>query len=91
VDRLNLIIIVMAIVVQICLSTGLAPAVSATAAIYDAVSFETLDLGRIDEAWRVDRGSPRSSPTRTSHSSKPTLTAPITPPAATSRKGTRHG
>jgi predicted dinucleotide-binding enzyme len=28
------------------------------AAIYDAVGFDTLDLGVLDEAWRVDRGQP---------------------------------
>jgi 8-hydroxy-5-deazaflavin:NADPH oxidoreductase len=28
------------------------------AAIYDAVGFDTLDLGGLDEAWRVDRGQP---------------------------------
>ena len=28
------------------------------AAIYDAVGFDTLDLGRLDQAWRVDRGQP---------------------------------
>ena len=28
------------------------------AAIYDAVGFDTLDLGALDEAWRVDRGQP---------------------------------
>jgi 8-hydroxy-5-deazaflavin:NADPH oxidoreductase len=27
-------------------------------AIYDAVGFDTLDLGGLDEAWRVDRGQP---------------------------------
>jgi 8-hydroxy-5-deazaflavin:NADPH oxidoreductase len=27
-------------------------------AIYDAVGFDTLDLGGLDEAWRVDRGEP---------------------------------
>jgi 8-hydroxy-5-deazaflavin:NADPH oxidoreductase len=26
--------------------------------IYDAVGFDTLDLGGLDEAWRVDRGQP---------------------------------
>jgi 8-hydroxy-5-deazaflavin:NADPH oxidoreductase len=30
------------------------------AAIYDAVDFDTLDLGGLDEAWRVDRGQPAS-------------------------------
>jgi 8-hydroxy-5-deazaflavin:NADPH oxidoreductase len=30
----------------------------AVAAIYDAVGFDTLDLGDLDEAWRVDRGQP---------------------------------
>jgi predicted dinucleotide-binding enzyme len=30
----------------------------AVAAIYDAVGFDTLDLGGLDEAWRVDRGQP---------------------------------
>jgi predicted dinucleotide-binding enzyme len=28
------------------------------AAIYDSVGFDTLDLGVLDEAWRVDRGQP---------------------------------
>lgn len=28
------------------------------AAIYDAVGFDALDLGGLDEAWRVDRGQP---------------------------------
>jgi predicted dinucleotide-binding enzyme len=28
------------------------------AAIYDEVGFDTLDLGVLDEAWRVDRGQP---------------------------------
>jgi 8-hydroxy-5-deazaflavin:NADPH oxidoreductase len=28
------------------------------AAIYDGVGFDTLDLGGLDEAWRVDRGQP---------------------------------
>jgi 8-hydroxy-5-deazaflavin:NADPH oxidoreductase len=28
------------------------------ARIYDAVGFDTLDLGGLDEAWRVDRGQP---------------------------------
>jgi 8-hydroxy-5-deazaflavin:NADPH oxidoreductase len=27
-------------------------------AVYDAVGFDTLDLGGLDEAWRVDRGQP---------------------------------
>jgi 8-hydroxy-5-deazaflavin:NADPH oxidoreductase len=30
----------------------------AVTAIYDAVGFDTLDLGGLDEAWRVDRGQP---------------------------------
>jgi predicted dinucleotide-binding enzyme len=30
----------------------------AVAAIYDAVGFDTLDLGGLEEAWRVDRGQP---------------------------------
>jgi 8-hydroxy-5-deazaflavin:NADPH oxidoreductase len=30
----------------------------AVAAIYDAVGFDALDLGGLDEAWRVDRGQP---------------------------------
>ena len=30
----------------------------AVAAIYDAIGFDTLDLGGLDEAWRVDRGQP---------------------------------
>jgi predicted dinucleotide-binding enzyme len=28
------------------------------AAIYDAVGFDALDLGGLDEAWRIDRGQP---------------------------------
>jgi 8-hydroxy-5-deazaflavin:NADPH oxidoreductase len=30
----------------------------AVTAIYDAVGFDTLDLGGLDEAWRIDRGQP---------------------------------
>jgi predicted dinucleotide-binding enzyme len=30
----------------------------AVAAIYDAVGFDMLDLGGLDDAWRVDRGQP---------------------------------
>jgi 8-hydroxy-5-deazaflavin:NADPH oxidoreductase len=30
----------------------------AVAAVYDAVGFDTLDLGGLEEAWRVDRGQP---------------------------------
>jgi predicted dinucleotide-binding enzyme len=30
------------------------------AAICDTVGFDTLDLGGLDEAWRVDRGQPAS-------------------------------
>jgi len=30
----------------------------AVTAIYDAVGFDTLDLGGLDAAWRVDRGQP---------------------------------
>jgi len=30
----------------------------AVTALYDAVGFDTLDLGRLDQAWRVDRGQP---------------------------------
>jgi 8-hydroxy-5-deazaflavin:NADPH oxidoreductase len=34
------------------------PAKKTVAAISDAVGFDTLDLGGLDEAWRVDRGQP---------------------------------
>jgi 8-hydroxy-5-deazaflavin:NADPH oxidoreductase len=30
----------------------------AVTSVYDAVGFDTLDLGGLDEAWRVDRGQP---------------------------------
>jgi predicted dinucleotide-binding enzyme len=35
-----------------------AAAKKTVAAIYDAVGFDTLDLGGLDDAWRVDRGQP---------------------------------
>ena len=35
-----------------------AAAKKTVAAIYDEVGFDTLDLGVLDEAWRVDRGQP---------------------------------
>ncbi|MFD1722348.1 NADPH-dependent F420 reductase [Amnibacterium endophyticum] len=31
---------------------------AAVAALYDAIGFDALDLGGLDEAWRIDRGQP---------------------------------